>query len=1025
MYSVFHYFSQKALLANIITIALLLLGASSLLSVNRDLLPSVSFGVVIITTSFPGASPADVELLVTNEIEDELAGIAGIGRYQSQSMEDASIISVQVDPDAQDEEKVIQNIREAVSRVNDLPAGVTERPLVSELGTSILPMIDIGIVGNLPYGDLRNIAKRLKSKLERTQGVAQVDELGLLAREISIGVSSEDLSQWNVSLMDIVTAIRDRNVRISGGLLEASIDQRNIITKGQFEKPTNVGDVIVKTSFDSPLVTLNDIAIIRDGFESPDTYSAVNGQSAIILSVSKTESADMIKTVDSIKQLMDAEQEMLPNDSQLVVAEDHSNVLRNRLSIVINNGLLGIILLLVVLSFFLGITTAFWTAIGVVSTFSGVLFLIPIFDLTLDSIILATIVLVTGIIVDDSIVISDSIYRASENGMPAIESAAQGMVDVYKPILTTVLTTIIVFSPLLFFPGFWGNLIFVIPLIVILSLLISLVEAFFILPAHLAHGLRKFNNDRSRRNIIFEKIINWYKKRLFFLLNIRYLIVFLFTGALAFAVYFAISSMNFVLFPSSSAERFAIFLATPDGTGLERTFQRAKEVENIVSKLQDSELVSFTTHVGTFGIIGSERSENAVVTVVLTPANSRDRTVDQIIHGLRTGTNKLEGLERILYRIDTGGPDLGRPVSFRIVGNDDDMRQRLADDMFTFLNTLDGVKDVDRDDRSGQQQIEIKPNFEMLARLGISVAELADNVRIAYEGEVVTTGRYDGENIDFRLALLEELRGDPESIKQLLLPNQGELLTPLGLLADLETRHRPERIIHFDGEPAINVWSDVDQNSITPIEVLGAVLEHFDVDGDYPGVRLVVDGEIEESQNAQRQFIVIIVMALIGIYLLMALLFNSLRQPLIILSAIPFGVLGVIIGFSFHDVPFGFVSIAGIVGLNGIVVNDALILLDHINKLKRQFPRKNIREIVVQGTSDRIRAVFLTTVSTVAGVMPLAYGFGGSDHYMGPMALALGWGLAFAMPLTLLLIPCLYQINEDIGRAFAGILRTR
>lgn len=326
----------------------------------------------------------------------------------------------------------------------------------------------------------------------------------------------------------------------------------------------------------------------------------------------------------------------------------------------------------------------------------------------------------------------------------------------------------------------------------------------------------------------------------------------------------------------------------------------------------------------------------------------------------------------------------------RVVGSNDQMRQRLTDDIFAYLHALEGTKDLDRDDKEGKQQVEIKPNYEKLARIGISVADIAQNVRIAYDGEVVGTVRYGDEDVDFRVIFQDDVRQDPEHLKLLLLPNARGNLTSLGVVANFENAPGPANLFHYNGERSTTITGDVDQNLTTAIKVSEAVQAHFDVDRDYPGLQLIVGGEAQESEESMNELFIIMGISVLGVYFLLVLLFNSLWQPFMVMIAIPFGIIGVIVGFAVHNEAMGFLAMTGVIGLAGVVVNDSLVLVNHINTLKAKFADKSMVEIVSLGTSNRMRAVLLTSISTIVGLMPLAYGIGGADTYMGPMALALG-----------------------------------
>lgn len=1013
----FKFFAERNLLAYVITLVIILLGLSSLATIKRDSFPSVDFGEVLITTSYPGASPEDVELMVTNEIEKELKQVSGIDRYQSWSMENASTIHVLVDPDVDDEEKVVRDIREAVSRVTDLPDEVTVSPLVTEITTASLPMMEVGLAGDLPYAELRELARRFEKKLENVDGVSKVERFGYRAREVRVEVNPDALEQKEVSLAEVVAAIQARNIRATGGGFESYTSEKNIVTLAQFRDPQEVGDVIVRTTFDGPVVRVRDLAIVRDEFEEEIVASRVGGEEAISFVAFKSESADIIRTATAIRALVEKEREFLPEGVELLLTSDESKYVKDRFSIVLNNGLIGLAAVIIVLAFFLNLRVAFWVALGIPVAILGTIFMLPMFGVFLDSITLTAMVLVLGIIVDDAIIISESIYRHYESGKSATEAAVDGLREVFKPVVTTILTTFVAFAPLFFMPGMLGKFVYVIPLVITLALIVSMIESTCALPAHLAAGMKP-HTKATRRQRYSDAFRYSYQKLLTRLLRWRYLWVLAFCAVLAGAVGYAYKYMDFVLFPSSTAERFIIMVETPVGSSLKATSDVMREVEHVLEQLGDHELYSHVSRIGTFGDVGSSVKENnGAVWVYLTPYASRERSADEIVEELRQNVNQIEGVERVHFQIDTGGPPVGRPITVRVVGSDDDMRTRLTDDVHQFLADFDGAKDLNRDDKQGKEQVEIKFDYQQLARVGISVADVARNVRIAYDGEVVTSVRYGDEDVDFRVIFDEGVRKDPASLAELTLPNRNGHLTPLKQVASFVSAPGPATFTHYNGDRSITITGDIDDEVTTALKVSQAVQEAFDVERDYPGISLVIGGEAEESQKSIHELLIIMGIAVVGIYVLLVLLFNSVWQPLMVMTAIPFGLMGVIIGFSVHDMSLGFLAMIGIVGLAGVVVNDSLVLVAHINELRKQQPEVVLREIVALGTANRLRAVLLTTVSTVAGLMPLAYGIGGVDPYMGPMALALTWGLLFATPLTLLLIPCLYLVGQDISCA--------
>jgi multidrug efflux pump subunit AcrB len=380
----------------------------------------------------------------------------------------------------------------------------------------------------------------------------------------------------------------------------------------------------------------------------------------------------------------------------------------------------------------------------------------------------------------------------------------------------------------------------------------------------------------------------------------------------------------------------------------------------------------------------------------------------------------LQGIENTTFQVYSGGPDTGKPIEMRVIGSNDTLRKQLADDIVAFLYTLEGVKDVTHDAKPGKDEVAIQMNHERLSRYGLTVADIAQNVRIAYDGEVVTSTRYGEEDVEFRVIIAKEFRQQVDYLKRLRIPNrQGELIA-LDEVASLEIGPGTLSFRHYEGERTITIEGFVNQDMTTPVKVTNAVVEHFDLRNDYPGIQLDVGGEAEESRKAMIDLLLTFGLAALGIYFLLTLLFNSITQPLMVILAIPFGLCGVIIAFALHGQAFSFLGMMGVIGMAGVVVNDSLVLVDHLNGLVRhtQANRQEMIRLIANGTADRLRPIILTSLTTVAGLLPLAYGLGGQDIYMSPMALAMGYGLLFATPITLVLVPSLYLIGYDIKGLF-------
>ncbi|MBA3581291.1 MAG: efflux RND transporter permease subunit [Gammaproteobacteria bacterium] len=1023
MHAILRFFAERHLLAYLISLAILLVGLGTLSHIKRDQFPDATLDEVVISTVYPGASPEDVELNVTNKIEKEIKRVTGIKQYSSYSREDSSLVWVEIDPDVEDKDKVKDEIRNAVSRVVDLPSEVKDFPLVNEIKSAEFPVLELGIASDaLSYAELRDVARQLEKKLENVAGVSKVDRQAYRDREIRIELSPQALAKYELSSQNVVDAIQRRNIQSTGGILESPINQRTLVTLAKFKTPAELNDVVVQSTFDGPLVKIKDVANIKDDFSEEKILARINGENAISFVVAKKATADIIRTVDAIRGMVETEKHTLLKNVHVLYSNDGSDPVRSRLSIVLSNGIMGLVLIMIMLSLFLDFRTAFWVGLGIPIAVLGTIYMLPFFGAYLDIISLLAMVIVIGIVVDDAIIVSENIYRRYEEGDSAIDAVVNGTNEVFRPVLTAMLTTIIAFVPIFFLPGVLGKFAFVIPLVIILALSVSLIESMFALPAHLYPGLknRGRHNAAPLRVRLFMKLKTAFAAWIYKALRLRYMMVVAFILALLAGVFYAKNNMEFILFPADTADTFVIDVALPNGTALETTSQKVKEFEALVKTVP--ELASFTTEIGahTQNHVTTEGEHYASVKVRLVSYASRKRMAAEIIEDLKKQSAGFVGYDEIIYRAGRNGPPIGNAIDIKIIGADDVMRQKLAQDVVGYLKSIPGTRDVESDFKLGREQLEIKLNYANLARAELTADDVARAIRTAYEGQIATTVRYGDEDVDFRVVFTKTARSNLRQVLDISIANRTGRLIPLRNVAQLESSVGPANYNHYNGERIILISGDVDKATTTAVAVAAQVQQHINLEK-YPGMRLLVGGEAEETAATQKQLLIIFFMAIMGIYFILMLLFNSATQPFIVLATIPFGMLGVIITFGLHNEPLSFIAMMGVIGMLGVVVNDALVLVDYFNEQRLKNPTMPLHELVASGTADRLRAIILTSVSTVAGLLPLAYGIGGADANMAPMALALGYGLVFATPLTLVLIPSMYLIGHDVRVQLANI----
>jgi len=1017
------FFAERHLFSYLFSLSIILLGVGAMFSIPRDNLPNVDMQELWITTIYPGASPQDVEVNVTSKIEDELKEIEGIDKMISLSMENLSKIHIKLDQDDDDPETIKRNIRNAVNRVNDLPTEVDEDPNIYEIKTSAIPIIEVGLTGDLPYKELRQHARRLEKKLLDLPNIARVRKYGWQDREVRVEVSAEKMARLQLPAQQVAAAIAWRNIRASAGSLESYTDAKNIVALAEFERPELIGDVIVRTGFDGPSIRVRDVAEVSNDFEKPEIISRMNGQGAISFLVEKKESADIIRTVNAVRALVDEQQASLGDQVTFMLTGDTSRLVKNRLDVVQSNSLLGLALVALVLVIFLNRRSAFWVAMGLPVALLGTLFFLPAFDVTLDSIALASMAIVIGIVVDDAIIISENITRHLAMGKPPVEAAVDGVSEVFLPVLTTIITTIFAFSPLFFMQGMLGRFIYVIPLVVVLALVISFFESTLALPSHLIHfaslNPKKHQTDEGWfRTWIQPRFEGFLHRILFF----RYLMVVLFIAALVGVLWYASNKMHFELFPGTMGDEFHIQMELPSGTSLQATADKVREVEALLENLPSDELDSYVTRIGMNRPFGGGLNDNwALVTTYLTPFGQRERNIEQIVSGLRERVKSLQGYSSVVFNIESGGPPVGRPVTVRIVGNDDAQRTELTDLVMEFVSSIEGVTDIDRDDKGGKDQIAVDLDYDKLARLNLTVADVARTLRLAYDGEVVTRVRYGDEEVKFRVLLDSSARASTTALAELLVPNRLGRLVRLDQVARFVGEPGPANVRHFDRERATTITGDIVKSVTTPMQVAEQIKAHFDLAA-WPDLQLLIGGEAEESQDSMKSLVVAFIAGIVGIFFVLILLFNSLTQPILVLLAVPFGLVGVVLAFILHQEPLGFVAMTGVIGLVGVLVNDSLILVDFVNKMHQGQHGKALQHVIAKGAAVRLRPILITSITTGAGLLPMAYGLGGTDPFMAPMALAMGWGIFLSTPVTLILLPCLLLIQDDVGRFFRWVI---
>jgi len=986
---------KNSLLINLISVFIIGVGIMSMFRIPLDMFPSVDFDIVTVTTAYPGAPAEDVEKYVTIPIEKELKGISGIKEIQSASDEGASKIGITIDPKATEKDQVVDDIRDAVNRVRNLPEGVEEDPFVLELKSKERPVIEISVSGIYSEAIKRQYAEALEDKILDVNGVASVRRVGWRDPEFWVEVDPAKLQKFYVSMDEIMEALRMRNVTLPGGQLKTSDTEYSIRISAEFETEEQIGDVIIRANDSGNWLKVKDVAHVKETFEDETRIAKINKKPAIAMVVVKTEKSDIVGLVAEVKEVIEEFRAQMPEGMEITTTNDFSYYVKRRLGVLKNNGIIGFILVLANLFLFLNFVPALVTAIGIPIALFITFIIMHIFGFSINLVSMLGLIIVLGMLVDDGIIVAENVYRYVEKGLSPHEAAIRGTQEVIAPVTVSVLTTCAAFMPLLFMKDIMGKFIREVPMIVMIALAASLLEAFIILPSHLSDFVKWQQRSGKNKNKAFkpkqwyERLVVLYTKLLKWALKHRKLFVFgilipLFISTILLWKY----KVKFVFFPSEGIEQFYVRAEADKGITLENLDKLFSPIEDAVAELPPVYMESFRTFLGS---IEDERSFDAnakkgthlgQITVFLTPFQSRDKTSREIANMVREKTKDIKGFNKISISQRQGGPSVGKPVSIAIKGEDFDVLEEISDKFVLFLETVEGVSDVDVSYEYGKKQLKVIVDEEQAKRLYLTVGQIATSVRIAFKGGVATTVKplKAEEEINVVVRFKEDARNQLTTFDQILIPNQFGKLIRLGSVAKVIEEDGIYTINHIDGKRVIYVTASVDDEHITSLEANQLLQKEFaDITENYLGYSIKFGGEFEEQMESRSNLMASFAIALCIIFIILTAMFKSLIQPFIVMLAIPFGLIGVIIAFFLHGKPLSFFALMGIVGLTGIVVNDSIVLVDFINRLRKE--GKDRYHSIIEAGQIRLRPVIMTSITTIVGLVAVAYGIGGGDPF--------------------------------------------
>ena len=1050
MKNIIRWFILNTVAANLLMVFIIIAGIFTLSRLRMEVFPDITIPIINVSVVYPGASPEDIEESICVKVEEQVQGINGLKRITSSSNEGYGSINIEVE-NGYDIDEVKDEVKAQVDAITSFPDDAEKATIKSFDGQP--EVITIAVHGYVDEVSLLNIAEKVRDEVSELPNITQT-RLGKKPREISIEVSEKTLQKYGISFDYIANKIRTSSMDVPGGAIETYDGEILIRSKGQAYTGDEFGIIPVLSLSDGSTVLLRDIAEIDDGFQDVEYDIKFNREPALLIRVYRTGEQNALDIAEEVHKYIKKKNPLMPPGISLTTMKDESVILKGRIELLTENAYLGLTLVLIVLALFLKPKLAAWVSLGIPISFMGGFWLLPLFDVSINMISLFTFILVLGIVVDDAIVVGENIHIHLKRGLSGVDAALEGAYQVAKPVIFAVLTTMVTFSPMILVEGATGKIWKIIPVVTIVVLMFSLIESLTILPAHLAHMKL---DEKKKEN----KFLAWWSKiqlsihnRLQSFIKNRY-IPFLElalrnrgnTVAISISIFIltvglvASGFIRFNFFPPLEADIVIAGVEYPEGTPVSLTKSGLEQVEKSAYRLKDSLEVLypdnkvFINMVSTAGdqpiktqsargpgnldasFFGSHLAE---CVIELAPGEERSISTVDISRIWRELTGPIPGVKQITFDSDLF--TTGAPIEIQLSSvNRDDLKD-VTTILKDKLQTYAGVFDIKDSFSAGKDEIKLNLRPEA-QNYGITMASLARQVRQAFYGDEVQRVQRGRDEVKVFLRYPKEERVSLNNLEQMMVRVGNNIEVPLGQVAAGELSSGYSTITRTDRRRSISVTADVDLSEANANEILAK----FEVDHiipilrDYPSVNYSFEGEQREQRDTLGSLFKNFALALFVVYVLLAVPFKSYLQPLIIMSAIPFGFTGAVIGHIIMGMNLAVLSIIGIVALSGVVVNDSLVMVDFINRYKREDGKTSLEAALAAGPR-RFRPILLTSITTFVGLFPLLIEKSVQAQFLVPMAISLAYGVLFATLITLILVPTSYLIIDDIKKFFSGTL---
>ncbi|MBW1742407.1 MAG: efflux RND transporter permease subunit [Deltaproteobacteria bacterium] len=1035
------WFAENHVTANLLMAFFLVAGAFTAVTMKLEVFPETSLDRISISMAYPGASPAEVEEGIVRRIEENVAGLAGIKRIDSVAREGFGTVTIEV-MTGWDLKELLDDVKAEVDRITIFP-DEAEEPVVREV-TRRRQVINVAVYGEAPESTIKSLTEKIKDDITNLPGITYAELFGLRQGEIHVEVSEQTLRRYGLTLGQVAQAVRTASLDLPAGSVKTASGEILVRTKGRRYYAQDYRDIAVITQTDGSKVTLGQIANLRDGFEDVDLSSRFQGKPAGVIQVFRVANQNALTVADTVKDYIEEIRPGLPAGIDIGFYRDRSEILRSRMELLLRNMGIGLILVSMLLAVFLNLRLAFWVTLGIPISFAAGIMALPRLGVSINMISLFAFITVLGIVVDDAIVVGENIFRKQDEGVPGLDGAVKGAMEVGRPVVFAVLTTVVAFWPLLLGSGTMGKIMRNIPIVVIVVLLGSLVESLLILPAHLV-GSKHGKRDQAKSSIETKRMARWlqwvikgpYARLVDFCVRWRYATVSF--GIALLLVTIGIwkgGFIKFTLFPKIDSDTLVCSLTMPAGTPVEHTTEIVARLEQSakdtlaeadkerpegVPPLFEHSLALVGFHSGGHGPMASgpqEGSHLAQVTIQLLEGEQRDMRASHLANLWREKTGVIPDAESVTFQ--SALFSAGNPIEVHLSIDDHDQLLAAADELKDELRGYPGVFDVSDSFLQGKEEMQLK--LKLAARsLGLTLDDLARQVRHAFYGAEALRLQRDQDEVKVMVRYTETERKSLGNLEEMRIRTPDGSEVPFSQVAEVKMEQGYASIQRAQRLRVIKVTADVDEAVANANEVRvdleNGFLPHLKYS--YPGLRYTIEGEGKEQKESMGDVMRGFGIALFGIYALLAIPFRSFSQPFVVMFAIPFGMIGAIFGHLLMGYNLSLLSMFGIVGLSGVVVNDSLVLIDATNRIRSQ--GKDAHGAITAAAALRFRAIILTSLTTFAGLTPMLLERSLQAQFLIPMAISLGFGVLFGTGITLLLVPSFYMILDDVKNAWERV----